>query len=252
MEEILWGPAFGLTHILSLIAAGAMIVGLYFLLRKTSRSVQIAVLGVLSFSGLAAIIFNLVTCTRWGQSPWEYLPLHLCSINAILLPIAVFTRSRTVSNMLLLWSLGALCALLVNRPDYGLFSDVFNFYYFPHVLEFGIPILLFQLGLVEKDVKCIGSTIGLTLCIYTFVHLCNLTINSLGMVAPDGDKIVVNYMYSMVPEVGLLGIFWKILPYKFWYMLVIFPIIALYLLAVYAPQFLHATRKKNKIAKAAG
>lgn len=252
MEEILWGPTFGLTHILSLIAAAGLIVGLYFMLRKTSVSLRIAVLGVLSFSGLAAIIFNLVTCTQWGQSPWEYLPLHLCSINAILLPIAVFTRGKTVSNMLLLWSLGALCALIVNRPDYALFSDVFNFYYFPHVLEFGIPILLFKLNLVEKDIKCIGSTIGLTLCIYAFVHLCNLVINSLGLFNPAGEKILVNYMYSMVPEFSVLGIFWKILPHEFWYMLVIFPIIALYLLALYAPQILVASRKKNKLAKAAG
>lgn len=252
MEEILWGPTFGLTHILSLIAAVAMIVGLYFLLKKTNASVQVAVLGVLSFSGLAAIIFNLTACTRWGQSPWEYLPLHLCSINAILLPIAVFSRNKTVGNMLLLWSLGALCALVVNRPDYELFSDVFNFYYFPHVLECGIPILLFKLGLVEKDVKCIGSTIGLTLCIYAFVHLCNLTINSLGLVNPAGEKILVNYMYSLVPEVGPLGVFWKVVPHEFWYMLVIFPIIALYLLALYAPQILLTVRHKNNISKAVG
>lgn len=252
MKEILWGPMFGPVHIASLLAAAAIIVGLYLILKKAGTGVQVAVLGILSFSGLAAIIFNLTVCSRWGQSPWEYLPLHLCSINAILLPIAVFSRSKTVSNMLLLWSLGALCALLVNRPDYELMSDVFAFYYFPHVLEFGIPILLFQLGLVEKDVKCIVSTIGLTLAIYAFVHLCNLVINSLGLVNPAGEKILVNYMYSLVPEFSVLQIFWKILPEKFWYMLLIFPIVAVYLLAVYAPQLLSMARKKHTSAKAVG
>ncbi len=252
MEDILWGAMFGPVHIASLLAAAAMIIGLYYVLKKAGTGIQIAVLGILSFSGLAAVVFNLVACSRWGQSPWEYLPLHLCSINAILLPFAVFSRSKTVSNMLLLWSLGALCALIVNRPDYDLTSDVFFFYYFPHVLEFGIPILLFKLELVEKDVKCIFSTLALTFAIYAFVHLCNLTINSLGLVNPAGEKILVNYMYSLVPEFDLLGIFWKILPEQFWYMLVIFPIVAVYLLAVYAPQIVANIRKKNNVTKAVG
>lgn len=240
---MLWGPQFGPTHLLTLLIGAGLIVGLYFLLKKANRKVQIAVLGVLSFSGIAAIVFNLTACSRWGQSPWEYLPLHLCSINAILLPIAVFTRSKTVGNMLLLWSVGALAALLFNRPDYELTSAAFCFYYFPHVLEFGIPILLFRLGLIEKDAKCIVSTLVLTFAIYTAVHLCNLCINSMGLISPDGDKIVVNYMYSLVPEVSLLNIFWDIVPHAYWYMLVVFPIVAIYLLVVYAPQIFVSHKK---------
>lgn len=240
---MLWGPQFGPTHLISLLIAAGIIVGLYFLLKSVGKTAQIAVLGVLSFSGIAAIVFNLTACARWGQSPWEYLPLHLCSINAVLLPIAVFTRSKTVGNMLLLWSVGALAALLFNRPDYELMSDVFCFYYFPHVLEFGIPLLLFRLGLIEKDAKCILSTLGLTFAIYTAVHLCNLCINSMGLLDPDGEKIVVNYMYSLVPEVSLLNAFWNIVPHEYWYMLVVFPVVAVYLLAVYAPQIFISHKK---------
>ena len=90
-----WG-SFGPVHLGSLALAAAMIVCLYFALRKASRKVQTLVLGVLSFSGIATIIFNLVT---WG-SPLEYLPLHLCSLNALVLPIAVFTRSKALGNLL--------------------------------------------------------------------------------------------------------------------------------------------------------
>lgn len=245
--EILWGNTFGTVHILSLIAAAGIIVGLYYVLKKANPTVQTVVLGILSLSGLAAIVFNLTACSRWGQSPWEYLPLHLCSINAILLPIAVFTRNKTISNMLLLWSLGALAALVINRPDYELFSDVFNFYYFPHVLEFGIPVLLFKLKLVQKDARCIGSTLGLTFLIYGFVHVCNLVINSLGLVNPDGELIFVNYMYSLSPDYSILEVFWKIIPQDFWYMMVVFPVIAVYLLAVYAPQLLSMNRSRKKL-----
>ena len=240
-----WG-SFGVVHIASLVLAGAIIAALYFALRKASRKTHTIVLGVLSFSGIAAIIFNLVT---WG-SPIEYLPLHLCSINAMLLPIVVFTRNKTLGNLLLVWCLGALAALVVNmaQAEYELMSWTFVFYYFPHVLEFGIPILLFSLGIIEKHPKYIISTIAITMAIYTGVHLCNLGINNWleanNVLDYAGNLILVNYMYSIVPENPLLALFKQVIPYDYWYMYMIVPILVVYLGIVYLPQIL---RRKNKV-----
>jgi uncharacterized membrane protein YwaF len=240
-----WG-SFGVVHIASLVLAAAIIAALYFALRKASRKTHTIVLGVLSFSGIAAIIFNLVT---WG-SPIEYLPLHLCSINAMLLPIVVFTRNKTLGNLLLVWCLGALAALVVNmaQAEYELMSWTFVFYYFPHVLEFGIPILLFSLGIIEKHPKYIISTIAITMVIYTGVHLCNLGINNWleanNVLDYAGNLIQVNYMYSIVPENPLLALFKQVIPYDYWYMYMIVPILAVYLGIVYLPQIL---RRKNKV-----
>lgn len=235
-----WG-SFGVVHIASLALGAALIIGLYFALRKASRKVQTLVLGVLSFSGMAAVVYNLL---RWG-SPLEYLPLHLCSLNALVLPAAVFTRNKTLGNLLLLWSLGALAAVVVNtaQAEFEIFSSVFAFYFFPHVLEFGIPILLFKLGLVEKDPKCILPTIGITMGTYTLIHFINLLIND--YCAAKGMDITVNYMYSTGPEIPLMQLFYSIIPSPYWYMYCIVPIIAVYLAAVYAPQFL---RKAKKVA----
>ncbi|MBQ1262168.1 MAG: YwaF family protein, partial [Clostridia bacterium] len=159
-----WGT-FGVTHLLSLALAILLNVGLYFLLKRRSRRVQLAVLGVLSFSGIAAILFNLL---MWG-SPLEYLPFHLCSLSAMLLPIAVLTRKRIPCNLLLLWSLGAFVALVLNYSvaEAEILSPTFFFYYFPHALECGIPILLFKLGLSELSPRCILPTVGITLTAYT-------------------------------------------------------------------------------------
>ena len=247
-----WG-SFGIVHIASLIVAAGMIVGLYFALRKASRAVQTAVLGVLSFSGIAAIIFNLVS---WG-SPLEYLPLHLCSINAILLPITVFTRNKTLGNLLLVWCLGALAALVVNtaQADFKLNSATFMFYYFPHVLEFGIPVLLFRLGIIEKHYKYIASTIVITMLIYTGVHFANVALNAYCVANQildyAGNVIQVNYMYSLDPANPLLVLFRQVIPYDYWYMYMIVPILVVYLAIVYLPQIragLH--RKKAALAAA--
>ena len=176
-----WG-FFSIGHIVSLILAIGIIASLYFALKKASDRVKITVLGILSFAGIGAIIYNLIV---WN-SPLEYLPLHLCSLNAMVLPFAVFTRNKTLNNLLLLWSIGALFALVINVSvsSVEIFSWTFVFYYFPHVLELGIPILMFLLGLSKKDVKCIISTVGITIGAYTVIHFINLWINSYSQNVP--------------------------------------------------------------------
>ena len=226
-----WG-FFTPTHILTLVLAAAIVLALYHGLKNKSQKIQTLVLFPLSLSGIAAIVFNLL---RWGE-PLAYLPLHLCSINAMLLPFAVLTRNKTLCNLLLVWCLGALVALIANfeMAEATLFSESFNFYFFPHVLEFGIPVLLFKLGLAEKDPRCIGSTLTITMFLYTLVHLCNLAINR--YCASIGSVLRVNYMFSMEPTNPLVALFYKLIPHEYWHMYLVLPIVLVYLLVIYAPQ----------------
>jgi uncharacterized membrane protein YwaF len=231
-----WG-SFGAVHYATMILAVAMVMGLYFAIRKAPRKIQTAVMGVFSLSGVFAIVYNLV---RW-DAPIYYLPLHLCSINAMLLPIAVFTRSKVIGNLLLVWSLGALAALVLNfeMTNAVVFGESFNVYFFPHVFEFGIPILLFKLGHIKKDVRCIGSTLSITMGIYTLVHIANKLINRYCA------GVTVNYMFSIQPTNPLTKIFYKILPCEYWYMYLVLPIVAGYLVAVYTPQILALIRQRK-------
>ena len=236
-----WG-SFGPVHYATMVLAAVLVIVLYFAIRKAPRKVQTAVLGVLSMSGVFAIVYNLV---RWDD-PIHYLPLHLCSINAILLPIAVFTRNKTIGNLLLVWSLGALAALILNfeMTNTIVFGEAFNIYFFPHVFEFGIPILLFKLGHIKKDVRCIGSTLSITMGIYTLVHIANVVINRL---VPDAG---VNYMFSMEATNPLTKIFYQLIPCPYWHMYLVLPIVAVYLLGVYTPQIraILRERKAKKLA----
>lgn len=234
-----WG-FFSVTHIASLIFAVLLIIGLHMILRKHSQKTQTIVLGILSFSGIVAVIWTLL---RWG-SPIEYLPLHLCALNALVLPVAVFSRNKVLGNLLLVWALGALAAVVVNnaQAEYELMSWTFILYFFPHVLEFGIPVLLFSLGLVEKHPKYILSTLGITIGAFTIVHFANLAINAYclkhNLLDWAGEVIQVNYMYSLVPENPVFDLFWSILPVPYWYLYFIIPILAVYLGIVYLPEFI--------------
>ena len=234
-----WG-SFGRVHMATLALAVLMIALLYVLLKNRSPKTQVATLFVLSFVGNAATVYNLLA---WG-SPLEYLPLHLCALNGLLLPIAVWTRNNKLCNLLLLWSLGAFVALVANgtMASAKITELPFLFYYFAHVSELGVPILLFTLGLARKDHKCLGSTMAITWGVYTAVYGMNKLINYLceayQVTRADGSLIQVNYMYSMGPIDPLSGALWNILPYEYWYMILAFPIIGLYLAAIYAPQYL--------------
>ena len=229
-----WGT-FSIAHILSLVIALLFNIGLYFALKACSKKIQIIVLGILSFSGIAAIIYNLVT---WG-SPLEYLPLHLCSLNALILPFAVFTRSKVVANLSLLWSLGAAVALVLNQAvaEAELLDPVFCFYFFPHVFEMSIPILIFKLGLCKLDAKCIGSTVGITAAAYTGIHFINVAINNYcieqNILDWAGNVVQVNYMYSITPDNPVLVLFHNLIPHSYWYMLPVVLICGIYLGAIY-------------------
>ncbi len=241
-----WGT-FGPVHIASLLLAAAAVTGLYFVLKRTSQKIQTAVLGVLSFSGIAAVVYNLLA---W-DSPWEYLPLHLCSLNALVLPVAVFTRSKRLGNLLLLWSLGALMAVVMNhaQANFEIGSWTFFFYFVPHVLEFAIPVLLIKLGLVEKDPKCILSTLLITIGALTAIHLINLGLNAYFAAEKitncAGRLLQVNYMYTLRPENPVLGFFRRAIPYRYWYLYGLLPVIAVYLVAVYAPQLIKGIHLKK-------
>ena len=237
-------------HIISLILAVGIITLSYFILKNKSDRVKTIVLGILSFSGIAAIIYNLVA----RNSPLEYLPLHLCSLNAMVLPFAVFTRKKVLNNLLLLWSIGALFALIINVSvsEAEILSWTFVFYYFPHVFELGIPILMFLLKLAKKDVKCIISTVVITMTVYTLIHFVNLWINSYAIknniVDLAGNVIKVNYMYSIYPDNPLLNLFYSIIPYQYWYMYLTMVVIVIYLGIVYLKDILKLIKAKKQVA----
>lgn len=242
-----WGT-FTPTHIITLIISAMVIFALHHILKKHPEKVQRIVLFVLSLSGFAAIIFNLV----FWNSPIEYLPLHMCSINAILLPIAVATKNETIGNLLLVWCLGALIALVANfvQGSFLLTDPAFWFYYVPHTFEFGIPILLFTLGIFHFKPKYIISTVGITLVIYTIVHFINLWINQYcidnNLLDWAGNLIQVNYMYSVKPDANpLLELFWSWNPKPYFYMFPTAVVVAIYELCLYASWYIKHRIKKD-------
>ena len=78
---------------------------------------------------------------------------------------------------------------------------------------------------------------------YTFVHFMNLLVNHICKV--QGMDLRVNYMFSLEATNPLTALFYKLVPYPYWHMYMVLPIVFVYLLAVYSPQILHKVRERR-------
>lgn len=239
-----WGH-FSTAHITSLILVVVIGVLGYFLLRKKSEIVQKYFMIGLSMPGIFAIIYNLIA---YGN-PIEYLPLHMCSIAAILLPIAVIRKNNIIGNLLLIWGVGSLSALIFNQlaADYLLFSMEWFIFLIPHACEVIVIVYMFLLKHIKLHPKYIISSIVLTIVIYTIIHFCNIGINEIcianNLLDPNGELIQVNFMFSLVPEIPALELMYGLIPYKYWYMYSFGISIAIYLSLIYIPVYLVEKRK---------
>ncbi len=250
LMEIKWG-SFTPIHIASLVIAASMIVGLYFILKNKQEKTQKLVLFIISLIAPFAVIYNILV---WGfqSTVLEYLPLHLCSINAILLPILVWRKSNFLGNLLPVYSVGAVAALVFNtfQAEYSIFDHVFAVFYFGHTVEFGIPMLMLALGLVKIKPKYIGYCLSTTFVLYTAIHFINILVNNYlaanNFLDSSGNVIWVNYMYSIAPMGNpALEFFWNLLPYEYFYMLSTLPLFALVYVLMNIGNIVRAVKEKK-------
>lgn len=248
--EIKWGM-FTPVHIATLVLAAAIVIGLYFILKNRTEKTKRIVLFILSLWGPTAVMYNI---HMWGlkSTVLEYLPLHLCSFSAMLIPVLILTKSNLLGNLLPIYSIGALAALLLNsiQADYLVFSVPFLMYYFPHVLYMGLPILVVALGLVKIKPKYILPCVAFTFTAYTIIHFINVGINKYlaakNIVDAYGEVIKVNYMFSMDPQGNpALVFFWNLIPHEYFYMLAVIPIVALGYALMNAKNFIEYFKSKK-------
>ena len=102
--------------------------------------------------------------------------------------------------------------------NFDIFSWTFFWYYFPRVIEFGLPILLVRFSNIELKAKYIATTMGITLVLYALVYFCNVELNRYFIqndIRDDkGDLIQVHYMFFICGknEINPLVIFLHSIP----------------------------------------
>ena len=248
--ELQWGT-FTPQHFISLLASALIAFGLHFLLRGQSEKTKTSVLFCLSLIGPLALLHDLY----WGlqTTVLVYLPLHMCSYNALLTPVLIKTKNQFLGNLIPLFGVGAALSLIFNsvQAEYTVMSFTFVFHFLSHTLGWCLPILMFSLKLVRPNPKYILPCVGATFGLYTLSHIANLIINPIlqasGIVDYLGNPYFANYMFSLSHEGNpALAFFWSLIPHPYFYMFAALPIIALAFSAMNVPHLVRYLRAKRQ------
>ena len=234
------------SHLLTLAIGCLLVAALYILLKHLPDRLRLRVMFFLSLLGPISMIWDPLAHENWLR----YLPFHLCSFNAAVIPIVVLTKNERLGNLLLLWCLGGAMALLLNGAEASWNPSSLDFWAFfvPHVFETCIPGFMFVFHYVKKRLKYIPGTILITGIAYTMVHLVNVLINRhLDQVQASYR---VNYMFSVQPYNEFQEMLWKIIPHSYWYGYLYFPMVVVWLGVIYLPEIIRAIKKRfHKNAK---
>ncbi len=162
--------------------------------------------------------YNVITADKGGFNWWGELPLHLCNINMILIPIAVLTRKRPLlSFCFFVGPLGAMMALAMPGSGFGgypIYLPRMLGYYGTHFLIVVEALAIAVLGFFRPKFSDIPRTVLTILLITLAVFGVNMLMRATGLFPK------ANYFYSVETEGNfLLEIFHKWIPYPFLYLL---------------------------------
>ena len=160
--------------------------------------------------------YRVINSAMGGFNWWTELPLNLCNINMILIPIAVWKRNRALMSFsFFLGQLGALLALMMPSngfSGYSLLLPRMIGFFFTHYMVFIESIALASFGLFRPTFKDIPKTLIATVVISLAVFIINVILRKTGL----GPK--ANYFFSVETEGNpVLEIFhgWIPVPYLF-------------------------------------
>ena len=188
--------------------------------------------------------FNVITADMGGFNWWGELPLQLCNINMLLIPVAVLRKSRPLQSFcFFLGPLGALMALLMpgNGFDgYSLLLPRMLGYYGTHFMVVIEGLALLTFGLYRPHVRDLPRAMLSALAIALGVFLINMLLRWSGL------HPKANYFFAVETEGNfLLEIFHSWIPIPFLYLLPCLIILGGYMLIVTLPLAL-AERLRTK------
>lgn len=208
---------FGKIHLMWLLAFVVLAIALPLIYRKLSprarniMRITVAVLIVLDE------VFKWVCLILGNRYRHTYLPLHLCSINIILIALHIFKRYKVVDNFLYIFCIpAAIMALLT--PSWttlppNSFMHLHSFTV--HILLALYPLMLTVGGDIKPSVKMAPKCLVLLLCMAVAVFGVNLLCDT-------------NFMFLMRTDgVSFLVLFENLLGNHQWAFPVLLPVIML-------------------------
>ena len=175
--------------------------------------------------------YDIVADKYGGFNWWQELPLHLCNIHMMLMPIAVATKKRSLlSFCFFVAPLGALMAILMPALGFSGYSillpRILGFYGI-HIILIMEALALYTLDFYKPEYKDLPGAALMLLIVATIVFGINLILKFFKL-CPNP-----NYFFLMQTEGNpILELFYKYIPCPFLYALPCILILAVYMLLV--------------------
>ncbi len=189
--------------------------------------------------------YHVITAAMGGFNWWGELPLQLCNINMILIPIAVKKKSRPLMCFgFFLGPLGALMALLMpgnGFNGYSLLLPRMLGYYGTHFMVVIEGLALVTFGLFRPRFRDLPGAVLSAILIALAAFLVNTLLRHSGLHSG------ANYFFATETEGNfLLEIFRGWIPYSFLYLLPCCGILGMYMLLVTIPFELAGRRERKR------
>ena len=190
--------------------------------------------------------YNVITANMGGFNWWGELPLQLCNINMLLIPVAVLKKNRAMMSFsFFVGPLGALMALIMpgnGFNGYSLLLPRMLGYYGTHFMIFIEGLALACFGLYRPRLRDLPRTVLTILLISLTVFVIDLLLRWSGL------HPKANYFFAVETEGNfLLERFHRLLPYPYLFLMPSLLILLPYMLLVTLP-FELADRARRKKA----
>lgn len=150
---------------------------------------------------------------------WSVLPFHLCYVNMLMMPVAVFSGNRHLEHFCAMTgpagALAALCFPTVGYSDANVFAASIMTYYILHFGLIACGISIFTFRLVRPTYRDIPWSLLILVIAGVTAHIVNLILRQTGL------YINANFCFTMTPEqIPPLEMVYSIIPVPLLYMAV--------------------------------
>ena len=142
-----------------------------------------------------------------GNYLFDYLPLHLCSINIFLITYHAFRPSKLLDNYLYIVGIpGAMAALIFPSWTALPAANFMHWHSFTvHILLAAYPLVLTLAGQIKPDYKMIPKCLGLLLAMAIPVYFINLLLGTNFMFLMEAEPGNPLYIFETMWGSHLLG-----------------------------------------------
>ena len=242
---------FNLTHVLTItILPVVLFLAVNLILKKKSESAKRNILLLICLLNIILYIIYKIVYALNPDNEFDILlnlPLHVCNINLILLPLAVLLKNKALmAYQLYFGTVLAALALLTIDADFmskPLFEFTCFIYFYYHSMLVILPFMLVKHKFFRPSFKNVWQPTVILIALTIMAHIINVIFRATG-IAPEA-----NYFFTY----GLRGsffteLYWKIIPYNFFYLLPSLLSFAPYIILITLPFYL-SDRKQRKLQK---